>query len=113
MSDELRMWLSKELKKRHWSQRELARRSGISQTVISQTLSGDVNPSADFCIKVAQAFGEAPEKMLRLAEILPPINDDDPALKEIIDTLHNMSPDQRKEILRYIRYFFQSGQDSD
>jgi len=51
--------------------------------------------------------------MLRLAQILPPVSDDNPILREIIDTLHNMSPDQQKETLRYIRYLIQSGQDSD
>ena len=41
-------WLSQELQNRRLSQRELARQSGISQALISQTLSGDVSPSADF-----------------------------------------------------------------
>lgn len=108
MSDELRAWLSKELEKRHWSQRELARQSGISQPLVSQTLSGDVPPSADFCIKVAQALGEAPEKVLRMAGILPPALEDDPTLAEIQDLVRNLPPSQRKDVLRYIRFLFQN-----
>lgn len=115
MSDKFRTWLSKELETRHWSQRELARQSGISQAQVSQTLSGDLNPSADFCIKIAQALGETPEKVLRLAEILPQLSasEDDPILKEINDAVRNMTSKQRKEVLRYIRYLYQSGQEDD
>jgi hypothetical protein len=71
--------------------------------------------SADFCIKIAQVLGEAPEKVLRLANILPqlPVSEDDPTLREINDTLRNMTSEQRQEALRYIRYLYQGGQRDD
>lgn len=113
MGDELRTWVGREIKRLGWSYRELARQAGISHTLISRTLSGDMPASADFCIKVAQALGESPEKVLRLAGILPllPDSEDDPTLSEAIDTLRNLPPNQRKEALRYIRYLYQTGQD--
>ena len=112
MGDELIVWLSAELEKRHWSQRELARQSGISQALVWQVLAGDVTPSADFCIKVAQGLNEPPEKLLRLAQILPPaLSENDPTLQDLVDMVRNMPPEKRKEAMRYIRYLYQAGQD--
>ena len=113
MSDRLKTWVGKEVRRLGWSYRELARQAGVSHTLISRTLSGDMPASADFCIKVAQALDESPEKALRLARILPPLSapENDPTLAEAIETLHNLSPDQRKEALRYIRFLYQTGQD--
>jgi transcriptional regulator with XRE-family HTH domain len=103
MSDELRAFVSEEIKKRGWSQRKLARQSDTSHPLISQVLSGDVPPSADFCIKVAQALGEPPEKLLRLAGILPPTSDD-PTLEELNNIIKNLSPQARQELLSYARF---------
>ena len=109
MSDTFRVWLTKELEQRGWSHGELARRAEVSRPLISRTLSGDMVASADFCIKIAQTLGEAPEKVLRLADILPQApSDDDPTMQEIIEILHNMTVGQREEILRYSRYVYQT-----
>lgn len=105
MSEELRAWLSEELERRHWSHRELARRVGLSQGLVSQTLAGDRSPSNNFCLKVAQALGEAPEKLFRLAGILPP-SEDDPTITELNDMIRNMTPEQRKDMLKYARYLY-------
>jgi hypothetical protein len=70
-----------------------------------------MTPSADFCIKIGQALGEAPEKMLRLADILPQggsPSDDDPTVKDIIEILHSMTSEQREEVRRYTRYVYQN-----
>lgn len=111
MSDALRTWLSEELDRRKWSQRELARQADISQAFVNRVLSGDLSPSINFCNKVAQALGEPPEKLLRLAGILPtsPASEDEQLIREVLDILKNMSPDQRKELLRYAHYLFKSG----
>ncbi|MEM7348205.1 MAG: hypothetical protein AAF485_28580, partial [Chloroflexota bacterium] len=72
-------------------------------------LSGDVSPSADFCIKVAQAVDASPEYLLRLADILPPratISDDE-ASQEIVELLQHLTPTQRQEALNYIKYLYQ------
>lgn len=107
MSDELRAWISQEKDRRGWSYRELARRAGISQSLVSRTVSGEVPPSADFCIRIAQALGEAPEKVLRLAGILP-ASDNDPTLTELQDTVKNLPKKKRKQALDYLRFLLQS-----
>ena len=112
MSDNLQGWLSHELEKRGWSYRELARRANISNALVSRTLSGDMKASADFCIKVAQALGEAPEKVLRLAGILPasPASDDS-ILQELIDLARSLPREDQKEILEYVRFRYQRRKD--
>ena len=115
MSDTLRVWITQKIEKRGWSYRELARQANISHALISRTLSGDMTPSADFCIKVAQALDVSPEMVLRLAGILPAAPPatlaDDAALQELVELARTLSSDKRKELLRYTRYLLQSSQD--
>lgn len=109
MSDRLKSWLTDELKRLGWSYRELARQANISNALVSRTLSGDMSPSADFCIKIAQALEVSPEYLLRLAEILPPEMNisDDATTQEITELLKHLTPEQRQEALNYIKYLSQ------
>lgn len=108
MSDELRAWLSQEIEQRHWSHRELARQSGLSNSLVSKTLSGKMNVSITFCYKVAHALGESPEKLLRLAGILPPSPaSEDDTLQELIELARSLPPEDQKEILEYVRFRYQ------
>lgn len=113
MSNELSEWLSSKLQQRGWSHNELARRAGVSQSAISGTLSGVRKAGADFCIKVAVALDESPEKVLRLATILPPLKipEDDPLLVDAVDILHGLSTVQLKEVVRYLRFLKQASQE--
>lgn len=115
MSDKLAARVAKEVKQRGWSYRELARQAGISQSLISKTLSGKMPPSADFCIKVAHALEESPETFLRLAGLLPlpPASEADPTLAELQDLIKHLPSNQRKEAVRYLRYLYQIGGDEE
>lgn len=106
MSDEFKTWLSNTLEERGWSYRELARRMELDQSRLSRVLSGKRKATVDFYKKVADALGEAPEKVLRLAGILS--SEDDSVFKEAVDMLRNLTPQQQQEALRYIRYLYQS-----
>ena len=105
VSDSFGNWLADQIGKRGWTHNELARRAGVSQPAVSGIVAGR-RPSADFCIKVAQALGEPPEKILRLAGILPP-SEDDSALAELYDLVRNLPLEQRQEALRYLRFLYQ------
>ncbi len=112
MSDEFKVWLSDELDKRKWSHNKLARQAQISQAAVSSVLSGSRNAGADFCIKVAQAIGESPEKLLRLAGILPPLSpSEDSMLQELMELARTLPPGQRQHVLDYIRFLSQQHQD--
>lgn len=101
---EFRTWIIEELKKRNWSGRELARRTGLSQSIVQKTLKGERNPSSEFCIRVAEALGESPEKLLRMSGILPQIIEDEALVHELFELLRILNRDQKFEVLRYIRY---------
>lgn len=115
MSESLRVWVSQELNRRGWSYRELGRQADVSNALVSRTMTGDVSPSADFCIKVAKALKVSPEMLLRLAEILPPAQPatpaDDATLQEIMELARNLSPDRRQQVLEYIRFMYQQRDD--
>lgn len=105
-NQELRDWINQELKQRSWSRRELARRASLSQAAVQKILAGERNPSAEFCIKVAQALGESPEKLLRMSGILPKILFEAKAevFGELIDLLDTLSYEQHVEVLNYVKY---------
>jgi transcriptional regulator with XRE-family HTH domain len=108
MTDELRAWLSQELDRRGWSHSELGRRASVSQAAISSTISGDRKADADFCVKVAKTLGEPPDKLLRLGGGLPKAsNSEDDTLQEVIELARNLSPEDQKEILEYMRFRYQ------
>lgn len=115
MSDQFREWLTSEMEKRRFSQRALAKETGISQPVVSRVLNGEVKPSVDFCIKVARLFEYSHEFVLNLAGILPPASpvsdSDDPALQELIELVKRLSHTRRKQALDFLRYLYQSSKD--
>lgn len=102
-------WLADELARRGWSHNELARRAGISQPNVSAIVKGQT-PGCDFCIKIASALGEAPEKILRLAGVLPTLADD-PTLAELQDLVQNLPLTKRKQALDFLRWLYRSGEE--
>jgi hypothetical protein len=63
---------------------------------------------ADFCVKVAFAFGESPEMVLRLAGILPSLPEgEDPTIHEITELLKILSLENRQDILQYAKFRYQ------
>ncbi|MCQ3980231.1 MAG: hypothetical protein DPW09_43000 [Anaerolineae bacterium] len=102
-------WLNSEMNKRGWSNSELHRRSGMATSTISMILGGQNKPGWDFCLAIANALGEPPEKVFRLANLLPPLSagEDEQVIKEVIDILKNMTPENRQDLLNYARYRYQ------
>ena len=80
-------WLLDQLKRRGWSQRELARRAGLPQASVSKSLTGERNATADTCVKVAGALDVSPILVLTKAGIIPPQPDRDPRLEEITELI--------------------------
>jgi len=113
MVDDFVTWLTTEMNTRGWSNSELARRSGMAHSTISMIISGQKKPGWDFCAGIAGAFGEAPDKVFRLAGLLPPLpaSEDAPTLREIMELAKRMTPEQREQVADYIRYLYQKGQE--
>lgn len=104
MSQELRHLLEQKRKAAGWSRRELARRMDLSQAVVQKTLVGDRPPTITFCNKAAEVFGDSPELYLRLGGILPSTDEDDPTLQEIMEATRLLSPEQKQDVLKYIKF---------
>lgn len=100
-----------ETKQRGWSYSELARRADVSQSLVSKTVAGDISPSADFCIKVARAFGEVPEKLLRLAGILPASSASDDTVQQLTDIARNLPPEMQEQILDFAKFLYQQSRE--
>ena len=107
MNDEFIHWLDSEMKRRGWSQRELGRRAGISQTTVSLVIAGVRVATPEFCLVVARAFEMPGDDVLRRAGHLPaPLDPEDLApevrfrLQEVARKLTLLEPEERERLTR-------------
>lgn len=99
-------WIERQLKERNWRPADLARAAGITDAALSRILSGTRNPGPDVCQAIAQALNEPPEKVFRLAGLLPPLPPGDGDVEEITEIARRLAPDRRKQALDFLRYLF-------
>lgn len=72
MKSGLLTWLEDALAERQWSISELARRSGVSQSHLSNVISGNRKASAATLTALARAFNLPAELVFAKAGLLPP-----------------------------------------
>lgn len=125
MSDKLIFWLVKELERRGWSQRELARRADLSPTSVSAVIAGQRDPTWDFCAAIAKPLEKSPLELFRLAGLLPPnlaqvneeqtdyLIDDNLTLEELIEIAKRLPRAERLALLRYARFQEQDASQRD
>lgn len=105
-------WLNKQLTQRNLSISKLAKLSGknASQPSISRVLSGQIAPTADFCLAIARALGESEINTLYIAGHIreKPITFDE-QLRELCTAVERLTPDQRKIVTSLIEMML-SGQ---
>ena len=100
--DKFKPWLLQELKNRSWRRVDFAHRAGLSMASLSDVLNGIYRPGPDMCKAIAQALGEPPEKLFRLAGLLPPLPEaEDELLYELLETFQRLTPEKRREALDY------------
>lgn len=115
MNERLLEFLTRELEERGWSQRELSRRAGLSQTSVSVVIAGQRKPTFEFLAAIAKPLGYDPVELFKLANLIPgqskiiqetrgDYNPEDSSLRELYDYIQQLSPDERLELLRYIRF---------
>src|SRR5688500_4002745 len=109
--DNFTPWLLKELENRSWRPVDLARRAGLSIGSLSNILNGNRRAGPDMCKAIAQALGTPPEKLFRLAGLLPPLPAaEDELLYEMIETFKCLTPEKRQEVSDYTRWQLQRQQ---
>ena len=108
MANELETWIVSELNERSWSQRELARRSGLSHAQISNVISGNRKVTWDFCAAIAEGFGVSPLKIFTLAGKLPsvPEAEGDLTFQELAGFAKQLTSEEREELLEYALFRF-------
>lgn len=113
--EKLTVWILGELEQRDWKPADLARRAGMSTGALSNIMSGNRRPGPDACVAIARALSVPPEKVFRIAGLLPllPGPEDDKSIGEIVELIKRLPPSQRKEVLDYALWRFQKGPDAD
>lgn len=96
-------WLNTQVSARGWSYRELGRRSDLSVAAISDVINQKTNPTWNFCLGISHALGESPEKIFRLAGLLPSLPDPVAEEREMIHIIRHMSADTRSLIFTMLR----------
>ena len=99
MSRELAEWLNRELNERGWSQGELARRANISGGTLSMVMNQQRGAGPDLCSAIAAALRVPPEKIFRLAGLLPHVPEDRQMEQELLDSFHYLSRQERYTLL--------------
>lgn len=102
-AESFREYLSSRLKEKAWSIRELARRANISHTWISNVLSGQTEPSWDFCAAIAKPLGLQPIEIFRLANLMPPLPEHTRTRRTLSEALDLLPPEDHEFLLRITR----------
>jgi transcriptional regulator with XRE-family HTH domain len=102
-------WLSAQLDRRGWNNKELAQRSGMSPAAVSQVMTGRQKPGVEFCLGVSDALKEPPTKIFRLAGLLPESKDSDEVLEDIVYYYAMLSPEARERLRRFARALAEGG----
>jgi len=112
MANRLSKFLLSELEIRDWSQADLARKSGLSRTAISDVISGRRRPGVELCSALAIALGLPPETLFRESGLLPDLPSQRAVFEEILThRLSTLDDTQLREVLLYIE-FIQSKESS-
>jgi plasmid maintenance system antidote protein VapI len=97
-------WLQKELSERGWRKADLAHHAGVSTAAISDIFTGRRNIGTELATNIAAALGVPAQDVFMVAGILPLQKDRDPEVEQIIHEVENLSKDEKREFLSYIRW---------
>ena len=103
-------WLGDRLELKGWNHSELARRSGLSRAAVSSVMGGRHQPGFEFCTGAAKALSEPPEKVLRLAGLLPARELDEEQRELLWHCFDQMSPASKEHFLLIARVFAARGE---
>ena len=107
MSIKLNTVIIDEISKRGWSIRELAKRADLAHGTVNSVLAQKSKPGITFCNGIARALKEPPERIFRLAGILPPVIIGQEREKELLDLFRHLDISDQNRIIRIARDFYQ------
>jgi transcriptional regulator with XRE-family HTH domain len=96
-------FLEAELVRRSWRPADLARAAGVPDATISHILNGSRRAGPEVCNALARAVDEPPERIFRLAGLLPPLPPMVEEEQEAVRLLRGLSPELRAVAMRMLR----------
>ena len=96
-------YLEEELISRSWRPADLARAASLPDATISHVLNGSRRAGPEVCNALARALDEPPEKIFRLAGLLPPVAPVVEDEREAVTILRGLPPDLRTAAMRMLR----------
>ena len=96
-------FLEEELVSRSWRPADLARAAGVPQATISHILNGSRRAGPEVCNALARALGERPERIFRLAGLLPSLPPAVEEEREAVAILRDLPPELRTAAMRMLR----------
>ena len=96
-------YLEEQLQRRTWRPADLARAAGVPDATISHILKGSRRAGPDVCNAIARALNESPEKIFRMAGLLPPLPRSVEEEREAVRILRALPPDMRAVAMRLLR----------
>lgn len=106
-------WLIDEIKRRDWSFRQFADRSGSTIATVSRVINRHQKPTGDFCRKTARALQLSPEIVFRKAGLLPAVSEQEESKEEMLWYWDHLTNDQRKMFLTQVRALAEEGAEYD
>lgn len=101
--EELITWLEEQLRQREWQPSDLARRARLGNSTVQRIMAGTRRAGKDVCQKIAVALGEPPEKVYRLAGLLPAIPPETAIEEEMASEFRSLPKQQQQFILDAMR----------
>lgn len=92
-------FLAGELAQRGWSQRQLAKKAGVSQAAISRVMAGENRPGPALCEGLAKALDLPMATVLIEAGLIDGSTDMPPEMLEWAGRLNALPPEQRTRVL--------------
>jgi len=96
-------YLETEITARFWRPADLAKKAHIRDATLSRILSESRQAGPDVCNALAKALDEPPEKLFRLAGILPPSRDPGEDEEELLHHYRELDEAGQREARAVIR----------
>ena len=105
MAEDLISWVERKRKAKKLSQRELAKRSGFSHTLISDALGGRRPITFDFCIAISKGLNEPIWTVLQLAGYVDEVPEEllkDEEIRVLINKYNSLSSSGKGELQSFL-----------
>jgi len=96
-------WIENELKERDWKAADLSKRAAISDSTLSRILNRERQPNLEHCLGIARAFHEPPERVLRLAGLLPPLPAGDAVARQVAEVVQRLPAEEQALCLWFVQ----------